>query len=322
LTLQCSVVICAHNPRAAYLKRTLEALQGQSLEKSSWELLLVDNASERALASEWDLSWHPHARHLHEGKLGLTHARCAGIRAAQAELLVLVDDDNVLDANYLASACKIAREFDHIGAFGGNLKGEFEVAVPGWAEPYLEGLCIKELSRDRWSNEYAWSDAIPYGAGMCIRSTVARRYAANVQEDGLRLRLDRAGGRLTSAGDLDMAWTAIDLGLGTGRFRALTALHLIPANRLTEDYLVRLYAGFAYSNNIIWAVRGLINERPRETVRDKLRHVIAVLHLRGIRRKMYHAMRKATRAAWDVIDSEIGGVAEPQVRPQIVARPE
>src|SRR5512132_4628719 len=102
-----SVIICAHNPRKLYLERTLRALQAQSLEHSRWELLLIDNASESPLSRDWDLSWHPHARHVVERELGLSAARLRGMREANCELLVFVDDDNVLDAEYLSEAVQI-----------------------------------------------------------------------------------------------------------------------------------------------------------------------------------------------------------------------
>src|ERR1022692_4717847 len=96
-----SVIICTHNPRPDYLRRTLDALKAQTLPKEQWELLLIDNASKEPLADTWDLSWHPQARHIREEALGLTRARLCGISQSKGELLVFVDDDNVLSADYL-----------------------------------------------------------------------------------------------------------------------------------------------------------------------------------------------------------------------------
>jgi glycosyltransferase involved in cell wall biosynthesis len=300
--IEVSVVICSHNPRQDYLRRVLEALHGQTLPKCLWELILVDNASARPLKLEWDVSWHPQGRHVREDQLGLTCARLTGIKHSKGELIVFVDDDNLLESNYLESACSIAKEFPQIGAFGCCLTGEFETPVPDWAVPYLEGLCLKKIGRDRWANDYTWSDALPYGAGMCVRSVVARRYCADVEKKHFRKILDRSGGRLTSGGDIDLAWTAIDVGLGTGRFCALKAVHLIPSGRLTQDYIVRLYAGFTYSNVILWSVRGLSNGRPRANWRETLRLCISFVKLRGVPRQIYFASRQAHEAAWRALD--------------------
>jgi hypothetical protein len=66
--LAASVIICSHNPRADYLGRVLQALAEQTLSKTSWELLLVDNASHQPLEKSWDLSWHPRARMFGRGR--------------------------------------------------------------------------------------------------------------------------------------------------------------------------------------------------------------------------------------------------------------
>jgi glycosyltransferase involved in cell wall biosynthesis len=278
-------------------------LESQTLPVHEWELLIVDNASKESVAERLNISWHPNGRHVFEAKLGLTQARLRGVAEAKGELLVFVDDDNVLDSKYLEVADRIAEQFPHIGAFGGALVGEFEAPVPDWARPYLEGLCLKDLTRDRWSNDYAWSDAIPYGAGMCVRPAVAEEYAKKCNAQHLSAKLDRVGSRLTSAGDLDLAWTALDLGFGTGRFRDLRALHLIPKERLTEDYLVRLYAGYSYSNIILWYTRGLMKGKPENDWREKVRHLIAFIRMRGVRRRMYFASRSAAIEAWSVLEA-------------------
>jgi hypothetical protein len=63
------------------------------------------------LPSAWDLSWHPNARvwhpnarHIVEHKLGISVAR-RGMREASTDLLIFVDDDNLLDRNYLFGDC-------------------------------------------------------------------------------------------------------------------------------------------------------------------------------------------------------------------------
>jgi glycosyltransferase involved in cell wall biosynthesis len=91
--IKTSVIICAHNPREASLRRTLEALGRQSLSKEEWELLVIDNASKEPLAPRFDLSWHPNARHMVENEVGLSPAWLRGMREARSDLLIFVDDD-------------------------------------------------------------------------------------------------------------------------------------------------------------------------------------------------------------------------------------
>ncbi len=202
--------------------------------------MLIDNASSEPIAQRVNLSWHPSLRVLREEKLGLTHARLRGIKESTAELLIFVDDDNVLDADYLAQAASIAAAWPMIGAFSGQVRGQFEEQPPDWTRKYWHRLAIREFSSDRWSNIACLDHTTPNGAGLCVRRQVALAYL-NYHESGKRkVVLDRAGKSLLSAGDLDLAATACDLGLGNGLFANLKLTHLIPRERLTEDYLLRL----------------------------------------------------------------------------------
>src|SRR5215469_3434736 len=129
--LDASVVICTHNPRPDYFARVLDGLRNQTLPLHKWELLIVDNVSQVPLASRWDISWHPSARHILENQLGLSRARRRGIREASADLIIFVDDDNVLDETYLAEAIKIKQDWPSLGAWGsGSIVGDLEVELP------------------------------------------------------------------------------------------------------------------------------------------------------------------------------------------------
>jgi glycosyltransferase involved in cell wall biosynthesis len=256
MNLLTSVVICTHNPRSDYLGRALVALRNQTLPFQHWELLLIDNASTQPLASTWDLSWHPNARCVLEEELGLAHARLRAIKESCGELIVFVDDDNVLAADYLECAVQIATARPYIGAFGGSVKGEFETTPEPWASPYLHWLSIREIHRDSWSNlMIGWNDSSPYGAGLCVRRSVAQDYLQKALGDSKRRALGRVGTGTGSAEDTDLAYCAIDLGMGIGSFHRLKLTHLIAKKRLTVDYIARLNAGIQASSQVLKSLR-------------------------------------------------------------------
>jgi len=289
-----SVIICTHNPRRDYLDRVLRTLGEQTLSPGDWELLLIDNASDQPLASRIDLRWHPKARHFRVDRLGLTNARLHGIRESGGELLIVIDDDNVLAGDYLRVAIEKARTHPHIGAFGGSIKGEFETPPPAWIHPYLSGMAISEIDRDYWSNVPRWSETTPYGAGMCIRRCVAEDYADKVGRESRRRALDRVGRGMGSGGDTDLALCATDLGMGTARFHDLRLTHLIPSQRLTEDYVTRLYAGFAAGNVVLGALRARAPDRPRDgAVVESLRWAWRFLRADNLDRRIMLQSRKA-----------------------------
>src|SRR5205823_6255926 len=132
--------------------RTLSALSAQTLPSTGWELLVVDNRSDSPLADRIDFGWHPDARIIREETLGLTPARLRGIREAGGELLVFVDDDNVLDHDYLEVAFATARDRPHLGAWSGQCIPSFEAEPPAWTRRYWGNLSLREFADDVWSN--------------------------------------------------------------------------------------------------------------------------------------------------------------------------
>ncbi|MEZ0387289.1 MAG: glycosyltransferase, partial [Verrucomicrobium sp.] len=247
----------------------LGALQAQSLAFTRWELLVVDNASCPALASMCDVSWHPHGRIVIEATLGLTHARLCGIASTVAPLLVFVDDDNVLDPDYLTTTLQIAADRPYLAAFGANISGEFETPPPPWYDGLLGWLAIIKTDRDIWGNSYKL-EQLPVGAGLCVRRDVAATYAAEVSKDPSRLALDRCGDQLSSGGDTDLVLTAIDMGYGVGVFKSLHLTHLIPAERLSRSYLLRLAEAMAFAQ----VLRGRIGRGQAKTASNWRRRAL------------------------------------------------
>lgn len=250
-----SVIICTHNPRTEYLDQTLNGLKNQDLSTADWELVLVDNASDNPVSEGWDLEWHPNGRIIHEPELGLTPARVRGIRDTSADLLIYVDDDMILEPDYLNQALKIAEEYPFLGIWGGNLKGGYEVAPPETILRYIERLAVREVKQVRWSNIRLW-ETTPSGAGMVVRRDIAEKYSKEALENPLKKFLSRKGESLSSGGEIDVAYTAIALGYGSGLFPQLVATHLLPAHRLTESYMLRLQEANAFSGMVISRIYG------------------------------------------------------------------
>jgi glycosyltransferase involved in cell wall biosynthesis len=242
-----SVIICTHNPRRDYLDRTLESLRAQTLPSEKWELLLVDNASKEPLATSVDLSWHPQGRHVLETSLGLTPARLCGIRAAASDLLLFVDDDNILQPDYLAVLLQLAADNPQLACFGaGRLEPEFEQQPAPEYMSRIHYLALRTVASPQWSN-VPGDCIIPWGAGLAVRRAVAERVKDVVGTCPVRKQLDRVGQNLLCGGDDEFTYAACDMGFGKGLFPALRITHLIAARRVTPDYLMNLARGRYFS---------------------------------------------------------------------------
>jgi glycosyltransferase involved in cell wall biosynthesis len=295
-----TIIICTHNPRPEYITRVLTALQQQTLSQDNWELLIIDNASSRDLSQELDLTWHPQARCTREETLGLTPARLRGIHEATGETLVFVDDDNVLDPDYLEIVLKMGQEWPKLGAWGGQTIAEFEELPPGWTKPYWGMLAIREFSKDRWSNFFHQYQSTPVGAGLCIRRWIAQKYADAVQNQPERNLLGRTGQQLSAGDDTDLTHTVYDVGYGTGIFAKLKLLHLMPAQRLAEDYLLRLQEGMAYSLVILGYLRGNM-PNDRGSAWQNLRRTYKRLKMTERERRFEDAARQGHQKAQQAI---------------------
>lgn len=290
-----SIVICTHNPKKDFIERVLQALEKQTLSKDVWELLLVDNASDRLLSQEINLDWHPQANHIREERLGLTPARLRGIQESKADVLIFVDDDNVLAEDYLDVALRIGKEFPFIGAWGGQTLPEFEEAPPEWTKLYWWMLALYQFDKDHWSN-IPHSDTNPCGAGICVRKTITEKYASVVSSDSTRSRLDRTGNSLTCCGDTDLAFTAYDLGFGTGKFVDLKLIHLMTSKRLQESYLLKLAEGNGYSELIFESLRNEVKPY-KATWKHKLYESYRRSKMSPVERRMCQAKDRGKQLA-------------------------
>ena len=69
--------------------------------------------------------------------------------------------------------------------------------------------------------------------------------------DLIRRSLDRRDNSLIGGGDLDLAMTSYQLGMGTGLFPQLKLLHLIPKHRVESDYLYKICVGGIYAGHLV-----------------------------------------------------------------------
>ena len=290
-----SVIVCTYNPRQDYLLRVLKSLREQCLGPSNWEFLLVDNKSSEPLANRVDISWHPNSRHILEEQQGLTAARLRGIRESKGRLLVFVDDDNVLASDFLTQAWQVAQERPDIAAWSGQCIPKFEALPPEWTNRYWGMLAIREFDQDVWSNLPNLSETMPCGAGLCVRQEVGQHYAW-LHENGQRqVMLDRQGESLMSAGDNDLAACACDIGRSVGLFKDLRLDHLIPADRLSQDYLVRLAEGIHYSGVFFRSLRG---EMPQPvSFGRRLFDLLQMLRMSRNDRQIFRAVCRGERKA-------------------------
>jgi hypothetical protein len=241
-TLDISVVLCTCDPTPSLLRAALCSLARQTLPRSAWELVVVDNRSQSPLTDDifegLDL---PACTMLHEPRSGLLFARQTAYLAARGAILVCLDDDNELADDYLARALSIAAEQPTLGVWGGVSVPAFAAPPLTWTRPLLEHLAIRDYG-DKVITSYRqeWGPWDPIGAGMVLRRAVAFEYVGFTQAVQPELLLGRTSTRLLGGEDTLLNRLANRLGLACSYQPTLRLTHHIKAHRLTPRYLRQL----------------------------------------------------------------------------------
>jgi glycosyltransferase involved in cell wall biosynthesis len=288
-----SVVLSSYNPRMDYLSRVLQALREQTLPADRWELVVVDNASKPPLEGRLDLGGLPAARMVVELKQGLSHARRRGFQEARADVIINLDDDTVLDRDYLERTMELAAQYPFIGAFGCQIQAEFE-QPPTWpAEEYYSA--IRKVEREVWSNDMHHHASNPWGAASVVRKEVALAYASKLERDERLSLVGRKPGELLACEDDDIAMTACEIGLGKGVFPSLRLTHLIPANKMTEEFQSQNAHGKGYSSTVLNYLR--FQKIPTVGLLAKINRIYRLARMGQRRRRQEIATDRGVRDA-------------------------
>jgi hypothetical protein len=91
------------------------------------------------------------------------------------------------------------------------------------------------------------------------------------------------------------------MGLGMAIFPELRLTHLIPKERITKSYLLRLYEGTLMSNYLLAYKWRRAFPRNSLTILGLLDLLANALIRRGIQRNMFFAQKRAARKALQII---------------------
>lgn len=247
-----SIIVCSYNPNERALARLLRRLAQLDVDRTiAWEVILVDNNSRIPLAErdpvrEW-MNTCPTARCVVEYEPGLTAARLRGIKESAFPWLILIDDDNEPAADYLTRAAQFieSAEAASVGAFGpGTIAVEYLDPVEPWLHEVKELFQERAVERSVFSQQRAWQLYYPVGTGMVIRKELAELYADRVINGSYTLS-DRKGKSLSSGGDVQMVFTAIQQGYQVGVVAGLSMAHLIAGDKANLRYLKKQQYGTA-----------------------------------------------------------------------------
>lgn len=253
-----SLIICCYNSEKI-IKKPLKAILGQQT-NIQFELIIVDN---NCTDSTVDFVKKTHEENnsniyltiVEESRPGISHARKRGFSEAKYSYISFIDDDNIVNKNWVNVVYALFHENPEIGILGSSNKALFlNNKEPEWfnkvKEAYacdIQGGDLEELTTTR---KYV------YGAGMCIR----REALAEIYGIVLPFYLSgRRGSKLLSGDDSELGMRAILLGYKMYCSNKLKIKHIMPKERLTWSYFRKMSEGHSRSSIILQIYGRLIN---------------------------------------------------------------
>lgn len=148
-----SVVVCTYN-RAGLLRTVLESLSRQTLARSLYEIIVVDNNStDDTKAVVADYSQLGNVRYSQETRQGLSHARNLGWQSANGEYVGYIDDDAKAPVGWLAAAQNVITNIRPI-AFGGPYHAFYSDPKPRWFQDRYASSVKSDVPRVLVEGEY------------------------------------------------------------------------------------------------------------------------------------------------------------------------
>ena len=244
------LVICTYN-NAALLDRALTAISQQQVPDGvKWTVLVVNNNCTDETSQVVDRHIQsqkiPYLSTVLEAKQGLNHARHCGIKNSTGDWIAFVDDDCMLDADWVTEAAKFAFSHPECGAFGGKVILDWETLPPAYVLKY--GYSFAQ-------QDHGMSVTQPnclVGAGLVIN----KKAILDTNWVNKQFLSDRIGTKLVSGGDVEIVLRIRSAGYDIWYNPACKLMHFIPARRTEYKYLVNINYGLGISqlmsNTLVW----------------------------------------------------------------------
>ena len=234
--IRLSLIIATYN-RSALLIQTLQSVVEQNAPCEDWECLVVNNNSSDDTAERFAefATAHPdiNLRMVFEPNQGLSFARNRGIRDSVGDYIAIIDDDERIAKSFISAYISLFDSVPDAVAAGGPIVAEFPDGRPLWMSHYTERMIANSMFWGHKVREFP-TGHIPGGGNMAIRRCAIKRYGV------FDTSLGRAGKSLLGGEESDLFER---LRIAEAKYYYVpdaVMYHVIPAEKLTLDYFVKL----------------------------------------------------------------------------------
>ncbi len=240
------IIICTYN-NASLLQKALKAISQQKVSSEiDWQALVVNNncTDETPEVVEKHAQTFPvPLKIILETKQGLHHARVCGIKNTNGDFIALVDDDCLIAEDFVEELAKFASEHPDCGAFGAKIILDWEIEPPIYAANRKWAFAGRNHGDQPKRRDWI------AGTGMILKRKA-------IEESGWlekQFLEDRVGNRLVSGGDVEMGLRISQVS-EVWYNPACQLRHIIPARRLTRQYLRKIVFGLGGSRHNVAAL--------------------------------------------------------------------
>ncbi|CAN5269706.1 hypothetical protein BH09BAC6_BH09BAC6_01530 [soil metagenome] len=261
-----SIIMCCFNG-GMRLPQTLMHLALQQVPAQiPWEIIVINNAStdDTSIVAEQEWKKYPGVSAgfciLSEPVPGKNYAFKTGVKAARYEYILTCDDDNWLQADYVARAFQIMNTDPKIGALGGC--GIFEPEQP--VNKNIEGLISWYVNGSQiWAGKEHWV----YGAGSVYRKSIL---AGLINNGWQQITSGRKGSSLICGEDVEICFMIYLCGYKIVADDRLKFRHFVPLKRQQTAYIINLSFWLSYSHVLLNSYYPILNndDRPINQIID------------------------------------------------------
>ena len=238
-----SVIICTYN-RDRYIYNVLRSVAENAFPCEGYEIIVVNNNSTDGTEAECsrfsndypDLAF----KVVHEPNQGLSYARNCGIQESKGDIIVYVDDDALVNKEYLQTYADFFAAHPDIDAAGGPIIPKYETEEPSWMSHYTRMLLTGYKYNGEKAKEFAPND-YPGGGNAAYRASVFEKVGL------FNVELGRKGDNLAASEEKDIFDKMRALGMRIYYLPTAILYHIIPERKLTDDYFNRVSYGIGQS---------------------------------------------------------------------------
>ncbi len=247
-----SCVVCSYN-RERYIADAIESLINQTLDKSLYEVIVVDNNSKDNTAAICKNLLEKYAathnlKYVVETNQGLSHARNRGIAESSSELICYIDDDAVAKSGFLENIVGFFSQYPEAAGIGGKIIPKYVHGKPGWMSHYMEGLVSKV---DNGDSIFPYNGKkFPIGCNMTYKKSLL------IEIGMFDTDLGRKGDSGEASEEKDVFHKIFNKGHKVYYLPSAIVDHIIENNRLEYSYIKKISAGIGRSERLRIAKKG------------------------------------------------------------------